>query len=131
MGIRKEISMSFYKKLFGKDEPSGSKKENPMSNNNESRTEVVILNEMREKLLHLNFEETKDGQYPASDFRRGELHVRWTINMKDEVFVFMLREKDREIVRLRSPWYIEINEKAWGEFKEQVLKALDEWLKTI
>jgi hypothetical protein len=131
LGIRKEVSMGFLKKLFGKDEPSGSKKENPISNNNEPRPEVVILNEMREKLLPLNFEETKDDQYPTSDFRRGELHVRWTINMKDEVFVFMLREKDREIVTLRSPWYIEINEKAWGEFKEQVLKALEDWLKMI
>ena len=102
-----------------------------MSDNNEIRPEVIILNTMREKLLPLNFEETKDGQYPASDFRRGELHVRWTINMKNEVFVFMLREKDREIVTLRSPWYIEINEKAWAEFEEQVLKALDDWLKTI
>ena len=123
--------MSFFKRLFGKDEPSERKIEKPMSNNNEQRPEVVILNAIREKLLPLNFEETKDGQYPASDFRRGELHVRWTINMKNEVFVFMLREKDREIVTLRSPWYIEINEKAWAEFKEQVLKALDDWLKTI
>jgi hypothetical protein len=123
--------MSFFKKLFGKDEPLGNKQENPIPNNNEPRPEVVILNAMREKLLPLNFEETKDSQYPTSDFRRGELHVRWTINMKDEVFVFMLREKEREIVTLRSPWYIEINEKAWGEFNEQVLKALNDWLKMV
>lgn len=102
-----------------------------MSENNELKPWIIILDTMREKLLPLNFEETKDGEYPASDFRRGRLHVRWTINMQSEVLVFMLIENDNEIAKLRSPWYIEINEKAWEEFKEQVLKALDDWLKTI
>jgi len=102
-----------------------------MPDNKQPRPEVIILNTMREKLLPLNFEETKDDQYPVSDFRRGQLHVRWTMNMKDEVFVFMLMEKEREKLKLRSPWYIEIDEKAWNEFKEKVLKALDDWLKTI
>ena len=102
-----------------------------MSDNKQPRPEVIILNTMREKLLPLNFEETKDDQYPVSDFRRGQLHVRWTMNMKDEVFVFMLMEKQQEKLKLRSPWYIEIDEKAWNEFKEQVLLALDDWLKSI
>ena len=95
------------------------------------RPEELILKAMRERLLPLCFNENYDPQYHQSGFLRDNLSVHWSVNLKDEHFYFMLKEQDRVIVTMNSPWYIKIDENKWGEFKEQVLEALDDWLKTI
>ena len=90
-----------------------------------------ILKAIRERLLLLDFNETYDPQFHNSKFVRNNLSVVWSNNMINEYFIFSVKEQDREIVTLNSPWYIKIDENKWGEFKEQVLEALDDWLKTF
>lgn len=95
------------------------------------RPEELTLNAMRERLLPLGFYETYDPQYHQSGFQRDNLSVHWSINLKDEHFYLMLKDQDRVIVSMNSPWYIKINKEKWAEFKDQALRVLDDWLKTI
>jgi hypothetical protein len=120
------------KKLFGKRPEN--KAVDPVAapmHVDETAPEQSILRAIRERLLPLGFEETKGLEYPESDFKRRTSWVRWTINLKNEHFVFILKDQEQELATLTSPWYIERNEKSWSEFGDQVLKTLDDWLKTI
>ena len=103
--------------------------------------EDLLLDEIRKSLTPLGFSESKDFTYPFLDFKHEAFLVRWIKDYKDQMYVFCICVGTESIERpdgtiFESPKqviniYCSLSDKDLNEFKNKVLKTLDDWLKTI
>lgn len=102
------------------------------------KLEQSTLSLVRERLLPLGFGETSDLEYVDNVFRHGDFLFRWGLNYKDERFFFYLSQEKKKTFlssgqtkseSIQGPSMWNENQSDWNDYKVNIFKALDSWLK--
>ena len=105
-----------FKKLFGRGQKD-----------NKPNIAETILAEIRSRLLPFGFIETKEHLFgPVAVFTRDKMKIYWTVDNRDDMYFLESTNKEDMQLQMGCPQNGNLD-----EFQGQVVKALDDWLKTI